>query len=1048
MKINYLLIFLVFSITAFSQNFEKAWNQLEQRLRNKEELSQSEISSFLKNYEKDFQKEPVKQSILENGLGHKFWEQELYGDAVAEFTLAIKLAETGKDSVYSALYKYDLACLYNTLGYYTHAEPYYNQSLPTLAAYYGQSSEEYTLHYKVLTEMYIEMGNYNYAKPMNDALLFYFKTLKGEKDKYYLNCLNNDARISQGYGEYAKAIEIFEHILTVMESSAAIDSTNYATMHNNLGEALRQSGRHDEALKHYNRSIEITSKQSNGKEIELASVYNNMALSYAAVNYYEPAEKYFDESIRIYKKLHLDFSPDYTNPLSNKADLCRILGRYKQSQALLLEVLMVRERALGNKHINYANALSNLGILMLYTNNLNEAEKFLLEAKDIYYEALGKYHPYYANCLNNLSSVYMRMGKYKETEQLKEESLEIMKKMNGENHERYAYYLMSTVPLYLKLNQPAKAMTNVNKALAILKTKFGTENAGYYDALFNKANIQWKTKDYPAALENFLTVMNGQKQQLGKYFESMSEDEQSEYYNTIQAYFNEFNAFAAEYISNSPNTKHSMLIEKLFDYQVYFKALPLNNSIKARKAIYSSNDTSIVRIYNEWMQLKQLLSAGFKNETTENNYLDVAATELKISKLEQILNKKTEYFSQKQNTSINDIRNSLKQDEALICISTYEKEINDSTVGNFYFAMALKKSSVSPVYITLPSSNEFDKNFYDYYSERMGDKKEDVLSYNRFWKPFEALLSGINNLYFIPEGVYHKINPYTLKIPESGSFVFDKIKIRNLAVPSALFSHPLENNSNTAVLFGNPDYDFDLEKNKKIETGPALALNRYGFTELPALPGTQTEVENISSALKSMQWKFNVFTGKEASESELKKVNSPKILHIATHGFFLSDVNDIEDAHILGFESDRVRENPLLRSGIILAGATAAANDSINKREQDGIFTAYEASLLNLSKTDLVVLSACETGLGVDINNQGVFGLQRAFYIAGAKNLIMSLWAVDDEATQMLMSEFYKNLLLNPKSNNLQNCLTKAQLEVRKKYPHPNYWGAFVLLGN
>jgi len=138
-----------------------------------------------------------------------------------------------------------------------------------------------------------------------------------------------------------------------------------------------------------------------------------------------------------------------------------------------------------------------------------------------------------------------------------------------------------------------------------------------------------------------------------------------------------------------------------------------------------------------------------------------------------------------------------------------------------------------------------------------------------------------------------------------------------------------------------------------------------------------------------------------------------------------------------------------LQSGIMLAGASLVAKDTTNSMKgQDGIFTAYEASLLDLSNTDLVVLSACETGLGRDINNQGVFGLQRAFYIAGAKNLIMSLWSVDDDATQLLMTEFYKEWSLNPNHSFISKAFNKAQQEVRKKYPHPYYWGAFVLLGN
>ena len=180
-----------------------------------------------------------------------------------------------------------------------------------------------------------------------------------------------------------------------------------------------------------------------------------------------------------------------------------------------------------------------------------------------------------------------------------------------------------------------------------------------------------------------------------------------------------------------------------------------------------------------------------------------------------------------------------------------------------------------------------------------------------------------------------------------------------------------------------------------------------------------------------------------ASEENLRKVNNPRVLHIATHGFYLKDVES-EDKLFLGFERNAIKENSMLRSGIILAGAGPATEDSTNlDSENDGIMTAEEASFLNLSNTDLVVLSACQTGLGDEMGTEGVAGLQRSFTIAGAKNMIMSLWPVDDAATGFLMTEFYKNYALK---QDTESAFKVAQAEVRKKYPQPFYWAAFVLL--
>src|SRR6202008_1205273 len=168
------------------------------------------------------------------------------------------------------------------------------------------------------------------------------------------------------------------------------------------------------------------------------------------------------------------------------------------------------------------------------------------------------------------------------------------------------------------------------------------------------------------------------------------------------------------------------------------------------------------------------------------------------------------------------------------------------------------------------------------------------------------------------------------------------------------------------------------------------------------------------------------------NEQNLKQLESPAILHIATHGFFLPD-EDYGDEKIMGFESNVARQNPLLRCGLVMAGATAYAKDKTISKKEDGILNAYEASLLNLQNTELVTLSACETALGETSMGQGVYGLQRAFQTAGARSLLMSLWVVDDNATQELMTEFYKEWL-NTISGNKRTSLRKAQLTLKEKY--------------
>jgi CHAT domain-containing protein len=191
--------------------------------------------------------------------------------------------------------------------------------------------------------------------------------------------------------------------------------------------------------------------------------------------------------------------------------------------------------------------------------------------------------------------------------------------------------------------------------------------------------------------------------------------------------------------------------------------------------------------------------------------------------------------------------------------------------------------------------------------------------------------------------------------------------------------------------------------------------------------------------LKNNNWQTESFMLDHANEQTLKKILSPTILHVATHGFFLSDVELTDETQE---DSDQsYRKNPLFRSGILLAGAGLRLDNS----EEDGVLTAYEALNLNLDKTELVSLSACETGLGEVRNGEGVYGLQRSFLVAGAKAVLMSLWQVDDQATQELMDHFYQYWFAGKTKT---DAFREAQIKLKEKYQYPYFWGAFVMIGN
>ena len=234
----------------------------------------------------------------------------------------------------------------------------------------------------------------------------------------------------------------------------------------------------------------------------------------------------------------------------------------------------------------------------------------------------------------------------------------------------------------------------------------------------------------------------------------------------------------------------------------------------------------------------------------------------------------------------------------------------------------------------------------------------------------------------------------------------------------------------SALLLGRPNYNLqesqpDVEQSLTTISSSTRAVRSNLDENIPDLPGTELEVEQILQSLKETGVEANVALWNDATEDFIKNNQSKNIIHIATHGFFFEDEGS---------------GNPMINSGLLLAGVKKN-----NTTGEDGILTAYEASTLNFANTDLVVLSACETGLGKIKNGEGVYGLQRAFEVAGVNYILMSLWKVDDQATKDLMSVFYSNLI---NTKNVHQSFKDAQLQMREKYEHTNYWGAFKLIGH
>ncbi|MEX2336779.1 MAG: CHAT domain-containing protein, partial [Fulvivirga sp.] len=350
--------------------------------------------------------------------------------------------------------------------------------------------------------------------------------------------------------------------------------------------------------------------------------------------------------------------------------------------------------------------------------------------------------------------------------------------------------------------------------------------------------------------------------------------------------------------------------------------------------------------------------------------------------------------------------------------------------------------------VIFKNGNDMEGPSYNFYRNALSYDIRDDKSFQTYWEPIHKLTSGYSNVFISPDGIFNKLSFNTLYNNESGKYLIDDQMISLISATKDLLKRNSADNAvnRTAALFGYPIFNTD-----QTEMASGKAVNRLyeeWMTDIDLLPGTKVEINNIESTLPADSWSISKKLESEASEKNIKSLQGPSVLHIATHGYFSEDLSYGVNAWKDQEKTEEYDFNPLLRSGLLFSKAETTVRKRLKgaavNTNNDGILTAYEAMNLNLSGTDLVILSACETGLGSVRNGEGVYGLQRAFLVSGAKNLIMSLWKVNDKATQELMSSFYKKWIA---SGNLHAAFREAQLAIKEKYDNPLMWGGFILNG-
>jgi CHAT domain-containing protein/tetratricopeptide (TPR) repeat protein len=892
----------------------------------------------------------------------------------------------------------------------------------------------------------------------------------------YATSLNKLGALYNNMGQYDKAWPLFQLALTIYKQVLTEEHPDYVNNLCDLAFLYQNMGQYDKALPLYLEVLVIDKKVLSEKHADYATDVNNLAVLYRDMGQYDKALPLLQKSLAICKQVFTEDHPNYATSLNNLAVLYYNMGQYDKALPLYLQALAIQKKLLTQKHPNYALSLNNLAVLYHYMGQYDKALPSYLQVLAIRKELLTEDHPDYAISLNNLAQLYRDLGQYDKALPLYLQALAIQKKLLTEKHPNYALSLNNLAALHCSMGQYDKALPMCLQALVIRKELLTEDHPDYAISLTNLAMIYNNLSNPSAASPLLIQACNIKLNHLNRTYTTLSEQEKMLLLNKEALQF----SYLPSFLVTNKCAEQPTLIQQVYANELALKGMVLESQQTMLHSIRKSSDSSALYLYEQWRFNKSFLGKQLLLPLAKRvPYLD-SLQEATVNLEQQLARSSTAFYSQLQNQNLSskDISQKLLQGQAAVEFIRFPLHSNGKwTDSTMYAALVLLSQDSVARFVPLFEEKQLQrllkhsataannllavKRLYSHKGKGFTDSL-----YQLVWQPLEPYLQGIHTIYYAPAGLLHRIAFLALQADSAHSLI-DKYQLnqllstRSVVVPVQLSKRP-----QNATIWGNIEYTASSGTGNSIaasertrgQNSTDITFSAFDFYNEDTrgvrgqgwepLPETKKEMESLKRVFAEAGIAVNAVSGTMASEEAFKALdgNSPLVLHLATHGFFLpvkekeGKRNDLS----AGGNTFTMQQNPLFRSGLVLVGGNSAwKGDSVLARKEDGILTAYEIAQMDLSNTDLVVLSACETALGDLAGNEGVIGLQRAFKLAGVKQMILSLWKVSDKATMELMTLFYRNWLGGKPT---REALRSAQLQLKEKYKDPFFWAAFTLV--
>lgn len=913
-------------------------------------------------------------------------------------------------------------------------------------------------------------GRFDQAvSPVERALAIRQRVL-GPEHPSVAHPFNNLGLLHQDKGDYAKAEPLFIRALGIREKKLGPDHPDVASSLNNLASLYLNKGAYAKAEHLYRRGLLILEKALDPQHFKVAGNLNNLGVFYRNTGDYAKAEPLLQRAVSIWEKAVGPQHPEVALALNNLARLYDYKGDYLKAEPLFKRALTIREKALGADHPLVAGSLVYLANLYSDRGDNEQAEPLLQRALSIW-EKVGPEHPEVANTSNSLASLYLTRGDYAKAEPLLQRALSIWEKTQGPEHRNVAAALANLSNLYRKKGDYVKAEAFNERALAIFEKAMGPEHPDVAEALDALAALSAVKGDFVRAISFQLRANAISERNLALNLAAGSERQKLAYISLLSRQTDFTFSLHSQAAPDDPRA-----LDLAFTTLLRRKGRVLDAMIDTVANLRRRFTPEDQKIFDQFVDLRSQLAAltlgGAGAAGSETYRTRIRPLEEEVEELEaKISSRSAEFRVQSQPVALDAVQAALPEGSALIEFVIYTPQ--DIQTGKRkpprYLAYLLAAQGRAR-WADLGEVGAIDHAVELWRRALRDPKRTDIkrlarIVDERVMQPARSLLNGMpgetRRLLISPDGALNLI-PFAALVDELDRYLVERYAISYLTSGRDLLRlQTSESSKNAPLVLANPlfgraaavaahmDRRFGPPGKQAGDQGQARVNPRQIFFQ--SLPGTKHEALEIKALLSDAV----VLVREEATEAALKKARAPRILHIATHGFFLND-QEPPSTEIRGgsgghnpsasnkrFDKGTPRiENPLLRSGLALAGVNEHRDG-----DDDGLLTAMEAASLDLWGTRLVALSACDTGVGEVKNGEGVYGLRRALALAGSETQVMSLWPAPDRETRSFMTGYYGRLL---KGEGRGAALRQIQLEMPKdaNLRHPYYWASFIQAGD